>query len=174
MRDHFEHYQQRVAEDRQQEREQSNTTHQHLQGQIHDLRGQLNNSDKQLTKLKTEKTQHLELIDNIKSENLSLQLRLNKKISNIDRLDEKNGSLVEQNKNIEEQSHILQDKVNSLSKHQTESEKEIGLLRQSLEKTEAELKEANNKIFILDNENKIVLQEKSVIQGQFKQLQSSI
>ena len=174
VRDHFEHYQQRVAEDRQQEREQSNTTHQNLQGQIRDLRGQLNNSDKQLTELKTEKTQHLELIDNLISENLSLQLRLNKKISNIDRLDEKNGSLVEQNKNIEEQSHILQDKVNSLSKHQTESEKEICLLRQSLEKTEAELKEANNKIFILDNENKIVLQEKSVIQGQFKQLQSSI
>lgn len=163
MRDHFEHYQQRVAEDRQQERDQSNSTHQHLQEKIQDLRGQLNNSEKQLTELKTEKTLHLELIDNIKAENLSLKLELNNKISNIDRLDEKNEYLIVQNKKIEDQSHVLQDKVESLSKHQTDSEKEISLLKQALEKTEAELKEANNKIFILDNENKIVLQQKSVI-----------
>ena len=163
-----------MAEDRQQEREQSNSTHQQLQVQVQDLRGQLNHSEKQLTELNTKKTLHLELIDNIKAENLSLKLELNKKISNIDRLDKKNKYLIEQNKKIEDQSHILQDKVKLLSKHQTDSEKEISLLKQAIEKTEDELKEANNKIFILDNENKIVLQEKSVIQGQFKQLQSSI
>jgi len=138
------------------------------------LKGQLNNSNNQLTELNTEKAQHLKLIDNVKAENLSLQLELNNKISNLDRLDEKNEYLIEENNKNEEQSHILQDRVKLLSRHQTDSEKEIGLLKQAIEKTEAELREANNKIFILDNENKIVLQEKSVIQGQFKQLQSSI
>ena len=138
------------------------------------MKGQLNNSNNQLTELNTEKAQHLKLIDNVKAENLSLQLELNNKISNLDRLDEKNEYLIEENNKNEEQSHILQDRVKLLSRHQTDSEKEIGLLKQAIEKTEAELREANNKIFILDNENKIVLQEKSVIQGQFKQLQSSI
>lgn len=52
--------------------------------------------------------------------------------------------------------------------------KELAVSAQVLETTKAELKACQDKIAFLTDENKVILQEKAMIQGQFKQLQGSL
>ncbi len=101
-------------------------------------------------------------------------MELSDKISKIEWTDESIESIKEQNSDLKKHNHILQDKMELLSNKQSQSEKDRSLLSLALVKTKAELKETKDRMFLLENENKIVLQEKSVIQGQFIQLQSSI
>lgn len=53
-------------------------------------------------------------------------------------------------------------------------DKQVAVLSQALETAKAELKTAQDKVTFLIDENKVILQEKAVIQGQFKQLQESL
>ena len=48
------------------------------------------------------------------------------------------------------------------------------MLSQALEATKTELKTTQDKVTYMTDENKAILQEKAVIQGQFKQLQGSL
>jgi len=50
----------------------------------------------------------------------------------------------------------------------------VAVLSQALETTKTELKTTQDKAAFLTDENKVILQEKAVIQGQFKQLQGSL
>ena len=54
------------------------------------------------------------------------------------------------------------------------ADKKVAVLTQALETTKAELKACQDKIAFLTDENKVILQEKAMIQGQFKQLQGSL
>lgn len=45
---------------------------------------------------------------------------------------------------------------------------------QALEDANTRLKASQDKVELLSDENKVILQEKAVIQGQFKQLQNSL
>ena len=82
-------------------------------------------------------------------------------------MDAKNEQLTEDNAKIKAD-------FDKLFSENTGNLQEIKHLNQSLEKTKTELGEAKDKIAIQDNDFKILLQEKSVIQGQFKQLQNSL
>ena len=53
-------------------------------------------------------------------------------------------------------------------------DKQAAVLSQALEIAKAELKTTQDKVALLTDENKVILQEKAVIQGQFKQLQESL
>ena len=72
------------------------------------------------------------------------------------------------------QNNELQQQLNSLIGLHSVADKEVELLNLSLEKTASELQEAKDKLILLTDENKIILQEKAILQGQFKQLQSSL
>ena len=174
VRDHFEHYQRRTAEDKQQEREQFRSTNQQLQEQINALREQLMASEQRLSDKNGETSHLLETIDDIKSDNQSIQLESNNKSSKMELLENKIESTIEKNQRLEKMRQSQQDEIHLLSKTNTQIEKNISLLQQSHDKKSAELEESKNRMFLLDNENKEILQAKSVIQGQFIQLQKSI
>ena len=89
-------------------------------------------------------------------------------------LENKIESTIEKNQRLEKMRQSQQDEIHLLSKTNTQIEKNISLLQQSHDKKSAELEESKNRMFLLDNENKEILQAKSVIQGQFIQLQKSI
>jgi len=50
----------------------------------------------------------------------------------------------------------------------------MAVLSQALKITKTELKTTQDKVAFLADENKVILQEKAMIQGQFKQLQGSL
>ena len=62
----------------------------------------------------------------------------------------------------------------ALTTQKADVDKQVAVLSHALETTKAELKTAQDKVAFLTDENKVILQEKAVIQGQFKQLQSSL
>ena len=55
-----------------------------------------------------------------------------------------------------------------------DADKQVAVLSQALEVTKTDLKASQNRAEVLSDENKLILQEKAVIQGQFKQLQESL
>lgn len=66
------------------------------------------------------------------------------------------------------------EQLSILALHNTAADKEVALLSQALDASKTELKVSRDKILFLADENKVILQEKAVIQGQFKQLQESL
>ena len=68
---------------------------------------------------------------------------------------------------------MLQDRLTSLESLQLSDESKVMRLTQSLERTESKLRDEKDKLALFADENRVILQEKAVIQGQFKQLQSS-
>jgi len=174
IRDHFEHYQQRTAEDRQQEREQFRTTNQQLQGQMEGLTKKLTQAEAEISEQIQERAQHQAIIDKLRAESYALQQEMGKKSTEAETLRDNFETSIAKSEELNRQNDILQEKVASLTGRQSAADKEVTLLTLSLEKAEAELREAKDKIALLADENKIILQEKAVIQGQFKQLQESI
>ena len=71
-------------------------------------------------------------------------------------------------------SIALAEKISALTVQKAEVDKEVAVLSQALEATKTELKTTQDKVTYLTDENKAILQEKAVIQGQFKQLQGSL
>ena len=68
----------------------------------------------------------------------------------------------------------LSENMAALTTQKADVDKQVAVLSHALETTKAELKTAQDKVAFLTDENKVILQEKAVIQGQFKQLQSSL
>ncbi len=174
IRDHFEHYQQHIAEDRQLEREQFQLTIDQLQGQNTDLLLRNSKQEKSLTELIDKKQAGQVTIDSLQAENQRLQLTEKGQQSEMKRLSEQVITREEQYQQANNDQKKIRGDLDTLSTQQAKTEQELQLLKQSLKQTKEELLAAKDKITIKDNEYKILLQEKSVIQGQFKQLQSSL
>lgn len=68
----------------------------------------------------------------------------------------------------------LAEKVAVITGMKAETEKNVAVLSRALEDANTRLKASQDKVELLSDENKVILQEKAVIQGQFKQLQSSL
>ncbi len=51
---------------------------------------------------------------------------------------------------------------------------ELAVLSQVLETAKAKLKDCQDKIVFLTDENKVILQEKAMLQGKFKQLEDAL
>ncbi|MDG9669597.1 hypothetical protein ONV78_17805 [Hahella sp. CR1] len=74
----------------------------------------------------------------------------------------------------QEQKDQLSKQLSAFGRQNMDADKAMALLSQSLEITKAKLRSAQDKIMLLTDENRFILQEKAVIQGQFKQLQASL
>ena len=61
-----------------------------------------------------------------------------------------------------------------LTTQKADVDKQVAVLSQALGAAKAELKTTQDKVAFLTDENKVILQEKAMIQGQFKQLQGSL
>ncbi len=174
VRDHFEHYQQHIADDHQQEREQFRLANEQLQNQIQDLSVRYTESEKQLNKQRVVDSEKHKIIEQLQTQNQALVSGKNQNQSDIKLLNEQLISYNTKHQILNEQKKLIQDELKFLASEHIETQHEIKLLQQTLEQTKSELFESKDKIAIQDNDYKILLQEKSVIQGQFKQLQSSL
>jgi hypothetical protein len=71
-------------------------------------------------------------------------------------------------------ARLLADNIAALASQKADADKQVAVLSQALEVTKTDLKASQNRAEVLSDENKLILQEKAVIQGQFKQLQESL
>lgn len=174
IRDHFEHYQQRTADDRQQEREQFRATNQQMQDQLQELRGQLARADIRISEMSEAIQRHLQRANELEQINAQLSREIGEKSIAVEKL-EKNLELnLSERIERQEQTNRLSEQLAAIVRQKADTDKEMALLSQTLRTTKAALDETQNKVMHLTDENKVILQEKSVIQGQFKQLQSSL
>ena len=174
IRDHFEHYQQRTAEDRQQEREQFRSVNQGLKDQILDLQHRLTQAESRSSELLDANAQLENNADKLEQANATLNRDLNGKVDDIQKLKRDLEDAMTKNRKNQHKNEQLAEKISALTVQKAEVDKEVAVLSQALEATKTELKTTQDKVTYLTDENKAILQEKAVIQGQFKQLQGSL
>mgnify|MGYP000409455690 CR=1 FL=1 len=173
-REGLEHYQARVAEERQSLNQQQQQLTQQFQEQARQLSTQLsevNAKSHSQQQLLNEKEGELHAIS---SEKQQLENVLANKSETIDDLRDKVASAI---KNYEQSSlnyeklqkdhgKVIVDKLSAL--------KEVELLNENLDNKQSELIALQDKLSVLDDNYRLVIQEKAVIEGQFKQLQQSL
>jgi chromosome segregation ATPase len=174
IRDHFEHYQQRTAEDRQQEREQFRSVSQGLKDQIQDLQHRLAQAELRASELLDTKTKLQRRADEFEQANETLNSNLNRSTEDIQNLKCDMEEALAKNQEYQGKNEQLTDKIATLTGQKADLDKEVAVLSQALEGYKSELKATQEKVAFLSDENKVILQEKAVIQGQFKQLQESL
>ncbi|MBB3060103.1 DNA-binding protein [Microbulbifer rhizosphaerae] len=174
IRDHFEHFQQRTADDRQQERDQFRSTNEQLKEQIAGLTEQLAEAGRRLREREESDDRQREITATLETENQQLQQQVSGYRTEVEALKERRIDHLEEIATKVAEINVLRDKVTSLSSRNASVSKEAELLRQSLGKVELELNSTKDRVILLTDENRAILQEKAVIQGQFKQLENSL
>ncbi len=174
IRDHFDHYQEKAAEDRQQQRDQHRTSSQLLQDQVQDLQGRLTQAETTTSQLLDTNSQLRRSVDELNQSNATLNEVMNRKSEEIENLKRHLEVALTKSQEYGEQKTQLTEQMAALVRQKTDIDKELALLSQTLETTRADLIAAQDKTAFLTDENKVILQEKAVIQGQFKQLQSAL
>ncbi|WP_136632154.1 DNA-binding protein [uncultured Marinobacter sp.] len=174
IRDHFEHYQQRTSEDRQQEREQFRAANQGLKDQIQDLQHRLAQAESRASELIDDNALLQRNADELKQANAALNSDLKGKIEDIQNLNHELEETVTKCREYQHKNGQFAENIAVLTTQKTDVDKQVAVLTQALETTKAELKTTQDKLAFLTDENKVILQEKAVIQGQFKQLQESL
>lgn len=174
IREHFEHYQQRTAEDRQQEREQFRAVTQGLKDQVRDLQHRLTQAESKASELFEGNAQLQSNAGKLEQANVTLNRELNGKIEDIQDLKRELEDALTKYRDFQHKNEQLAENVAVMTTQKADVSKELAVLSQALETTKAELKTCQDKITFLTDENKVILQEKAVIQGQFKQLQGSL
>ncbi len=174
IRDHFDHYQEKAAEDRQQERDQHRASSQLLQDQMQELKGRLTQAEATTSQLLDTNSQLQRSVDELTQDNATLKDVMNRKSEEIESLNRHLEVALTKSQKYREQKTQLAEQIATLVRQKTDIDKGLALLSQALETTRADLIAAHDKIAFLADENKVVLQEKAVIQGQFKQLQSAL
>lgn len=173
IREHFEHYQQRTADERQHERDQFQAIQFRDQTLIENLTGQLRDSSSQLAHQAQVREQLDEKVDHLSEANQALNEQLMRKSAECTALHnqltlETNGKRV-----LLEENEIFKTQITALSQEKIEAHRAQDLLTQSRDVISAELKEIKAKLFNVNNEHQIALQEKAVLQGQLKQIVNS-
>jgi len=167
VRDHFEHYQQRTADDRQLERNQFQSQLRGLQSQTDILTSQLVQIQREKKDYRLQHEQAQERAKGLTTENQELKLNL--------------GSLKEQLKILaadceRKASELLksEEKFTLMRADYIDQKERLAGQSATLASVEAELKQARKNAERLDAENKAILAEKAVLQGRLVQLQDSI
>lgn len=174
IREHFEHYQQRTAEDRQQEREQFRTVTQGLKDQVRELQHRLTQAESKASELFEANAQLQSSAGKLEQANATLNRELNGKIEDIQELNRDLGDALTKYRDSQHKNEQLAENMAMITTKKAEVDKQVAVLSQALETTKAELRACRDKIAFLTDENKVILQEKAMIQGQFKQLQGSL
>ncbi|MBL4774205.1 MAG: DNA-binding protein, partial [Alcanivoracaceae bacterium] len=170
IRDHFEHYQQHTANDRQIERDQNTSTNKIFQDQIVSITNQLNKSETQNNSYLNESKDYKENISKLKSSNASLKNHLGLKELETNELTRKYNNCNSINDKLNVQNDRILIELNSIKGQHLVSLKEVDMLGHNLITTQLELEKTNTKIEESEIEYKTILQEKGVLQGQLKQL----
>ncbi|GAB2198394.1 DNA-binding protein [Sessilibacter sp. MAH4] len=174
IRDHFEHYQQRTAEDRQQEREQFHVVNQGLKDQIQDLQHRLIQAESSASEL-IDTNAHLQRqTHELEQANAMNKSTLDRQVVDIENLENRLNDASAKSREQQHKSEQLADNIAALTSQKADADKQVAVLSQALEATKTDLIVSQNRVEALSDENRLILQEKAVIQGQFKQLQDSL
>ncbi len=174
IRSHFEHYQLRIAEDRQHERELQKITTSQLDQQLHYVTKQLEIADNKMNQYEQDKKQ---MDNDILVANQSAERFQKELIEKNAKYDAHQLTLTEQQGKISELEKTLKAIT---EQHQIQKQEQITLENKRMvsenkaSKLEQQLGAANDKIDNLTDEIKFVLQEKALLQGQLKQIQSTL
>ncbi|MBO6753383.1 MAG: hypothetical protein JJ903_09935 [Spongiibacter sp.] len=112
--------------------------------------------------------------DELKQANAVLRSDLNGKIEDIQKLKHEHEEAVTKCREYQYKNDQLTENMAVLTAQKADVDKQVAVLSQAMETVKAELKTAQDKVMFLTDENKVILQEKAVIQGRFKQLQESL
>ena len=112
--------------------------------------------------------------DELKRANGALNSDVKGKIEDVQNLKHELEEAVAKCREYQHQNDHLAQNMAVLTTQKADVDKQVAVLSQTLETTKTELKTTQDKAALLIDENKVILQEKAVIQGQFKQLQSSL
>lgn len=99
---------------------------------------------------------------------------LDRQVVDIENLEHRLNDASAKSREQQHKSEQLADNIAALASQKADADKEVAVLSQALEATKTDLKASLNRAEVLSDENKMILQEKAVIQGQFKQLQESL
>ena len=174
IRSHFEHYQQEIAEDRRHERDQFHRTQSGLEGQVDQLTQQLRSSEQDRDTLR----QHRDQINQRykasqdHAENLKEKLHASQAVIT---------QWATRTETLEATVDRLQLERDSDAEHReklgaalTDSEKHLAACQQRISDLRERVAAADDRNQFLNDQNRELLQEKAVLQGQLKQLQTSL
>jgi len=113
-------------------------------------------------------------VGKLEQANSTLNRELKGKIEDVQDLKRDLEDAVTKYRDFQHKNEQLVENVAVITTQKADVDKQVAVLSQALETTKAELKASQDKIAFLTNENKVILQEKAMIQGQFKQLQGSL
>ena len=174
IRAHFEHYQERTAQDRQHERDQFQSTQFRDQAQITSLTEQVRDLTSQLATCVTKQTLLENKYGEMRDDNQSLSQRLAAKGTQCSTLQQDLIAKKQDNSVLMQEIDTLQGQKDALTLQCVEADKTRGLLTQSHEGIAAELEKIKITHHNLQNEYQLALQEKAQLQGQYKQLAMSL
>ena len=145
-----------------------------MKDQILDLQHRLTQAESRSSELLDANAQLENNADKLEQANATLNRDLNGKVDDIQKLKRDLEDAMTKNRKNQHKNEQLAEKISALTVQKAEVDKEVAVLSQALEATKTELKTTQDKVTYLTDENKAILQEKAVIQGQFKQLQGSL
>src|SRR5690606_32377485 len=149
IRDHFEHYQQRTAEDRQQEREQFRIVNQGLNDQIQDLQHRLAQAESRASELFDATAQSQRNAAELKQATAALNSDLNTEIADNQTLEHEGEEAVTTGRERQHNNEHLAENTAALTTQNADADKQVAVLSHALEPTQAELKPAQEKVAFL-------------------------
>jgi chromosome segregation ATPase len=174
IREHFEHYQQHTANDRQLEREQFLLTNQQLNDQIQSKSNQISEVENQINLLQNQLTENQKTIGNSNTKNKEITIHLNSMEIEAKVLNEKYDQTLSLNSKLNLQNNEFKEKINLITIENSVMIKEVEMLNKNLNNTQSKLDKV--KYDIKENTTALTtaLLEKSVLQGQLKQVHDSL
>ena len=150
IREHFEHYQQRTAEDRQQEREQFRAVTQGLKDQVRGLQHRFTQAESKASELFDANAQLQSNAGKLAQVNATLNRELNGKIEDIQELKQNLEDSLTKYRDFQHKNEQLVENMAVITTQKAEVEKQVAVLSQALEAAKAELKACQDKICISD------------------------
>lgn len=173
-RESLEHYQTRVAEERHALNQQQQKLVQQLQEQARQLSTQLSEVNTKLHSQQQLLNEKEKEFHTVLSEKQQLENELANKLSLLDELRAKVTVNVENYEQLSRNYEKIQKDHDKVSIDKLSALKKVELLNKSLDHKQSELIILQDKLSILDDNYRLAIQEKAVIEGQFKQLQESL
>ena len=174
IREHFEHFQQRTAEDRQLERDQARLAADQLRHQMAGLGEQLTQANRKLTDGDAQLARAEIEIRELDTERQAAMQEASACKAQIEALESR---AVEQQRLLDDKAAEVvrvSERLSISEVRNTSVVREIEFQHALTAKLEGELGSEKEKLEVLRQENRMILQEKALLQGQFNQLERSL
>ncbi|MCD1632108.1 DNA-binding protein [Marinobacter shengliensis] len=174
IRSHFEHYQQQIAEDRRQERDQFHAVQSGLESQVGRLTQQLSSSEQAQDTLRQHLDQMGRRYEASQDHAKDLNERLHESQSVAAQQQARIETLAETVKRLKQERTGDTQQREGLQSDLNEAEKKLAACEQRIIHLNEQYTTAIDRSRLLGDENRDLMQEKAMLQGQLKQLQRSL